>query len=78
MAYRGMRLSPDHQTWKRGFELLQAALKTPIESKKLQRIIKKPLSSDVAPELFEYSAYLVGLGRMSLSMFPASLLSRFH
>lgn len=47
--------------------------KSVAEQKKLARILKKPLNPEIEKELFEYDAFLRGLGRMSLSISISSL-----
>lgn len=62
---------PDRATWKKAFQLYSQAFREPVqeaEKKKLARILKKPIPQEVIDELFDYEAFLRGLGRMSLSM----------
>lgn len=42
---------------------------SPLDSKKLSRIIKKPLKGDIDQGLFQYDAFLRNLGKMNLSAF---------
>ena len=61
---------PDRETWKKAYELYIQAFQSPvkdIEKKKLARLIKKPSRKEVQEWLFDYDAFLRGLGRMSLS-----------
>jgi len=61
---------PDRDTWKEAHKLFLRAFLDPQlaqEKKKLSRILKKPLPESISRELFEYDAFLRGLGRMSLS-----------
>ena len=37
------------------------------DRKKLNKLLKKPVSEVLSKELFDYSAFLRGLGRMNLS-----------
>lgn len=63
-------LEPDRQSWKKAHELYLSAFKAPKapdEQKKLAKILKRPLPEALQSELFEYAAFLRGLGRMSLS-----------
>jgi hypothetical protein len=57
----------DHDLWRAGFEQLCNAIRKPIEMNTLSRIVKRPISSALVPELYDYDAFLRGLGRMSLS-----------
>ena len=64
---------PDRETWKKAYELFLRAFKEPAtetEKKRLHRVLRKPTRKEVADELFEYDAFLRGLGRMSLSECP--------
>lgn len=66
---------PDRATWKKAFQLFVQAFREPAqesEKKKLARVLKKPIPQEVLDELFEYDAFLRGLGRMSLSTSPSS------
>ena len=61
---------PDRMVWKKAHQLYVEAFhepQRPMEKKKLGRIITKPINENVKKELFEYDAFLRGLGRMSLS-----------
>ena len=61
---------PDRATWKKAYQLFVQAFREPVDDahkKKLAKLLKKPLSADIAAELFDYDAFLRGLGRMSLS-----------
>lgn len=68
---RGGQSEPDRAAWKKAYQLYIEAFKepkTPLEKKKLARIVKKPLNAEIDNELFEYDpGFLRGLGRMSLS-----------
>ncbi|EMD30911.1 hypothetical protein CERSUDRAFT_163648 [Gelatoporia subvermispora B] len=62
---------PDRATWKRAYQLFVQAFRDPTDDahkKKLAKLLKKPLSKDIADELFDYDAFLRGLGRMSLNL----------
>ncbi|RDB23340.1 putative protein lysine methyltransferase SET5 [Hypsizygus marmoreus] len=63
---------PDRAAWKKAHILyVQAFLKpkTPEEQTKLAKILKKPITPEIARELFEYDpGFLRGLGRMSLNL----------
>lgn len=62
---------PDQESWKYCFQLYIQAFREPKsapEQKKLARILKKPLDVEIEKDLFNYNAFLCGLGRMSLSM----------
>ncbi|KAI0092344.1 SET domain-containing protein [Irpex rosettiformis] len=62
---------PDRATWKKAFDLYLQAFKEPLqdgERKKLNKLLKKPTRKALADELFEYSAFLRGLGRMNLNL----------
>ncbi|OCH92551.1 SET domain-containing protein [Obba rivulosa] len=62
---------PDRATWKRAYQLFIQAFREPADDahkKKLARLLKKPLSPAIADELFDYNAFLRGLGRMSLNL----------
>lgn len=58
----------DHELWRAAFEQLCKAFREPIESNTLSRVVKRPLSPELVPELFDYDAFLRGLGRMSLNL----------
>ena len=63
-------LEPDRENWRRAFDLYLQAFKeptSPIQQKKLARILKKQISQELQKDTFEYQAFLRGLGRMSLS-----------
>ncbi|KAH7928037.1 SET domain-containing protein [Leucogyrophana mollusca] len=65
-------VEPDRDNWRKAFELYLQAFKEPshaLNQKKLARILKLQLPPDMAKELFEYDAFLRGLGRMSLSWY---------
>lgn len=62
---------PDRETWKTAHELFVRAFRDPAtepERKRLARVLKKPVGKEVADEIFEYDAFLRGLGRMSLNL----------
>jgi hypothetical protein len=66
-------LAPDRATWQQAHTLYLAAFRappTPTARKRLARLLntKRPLREDVDAGLFEYEAFLRGLGRMSLSV----------
>ena len=59
-------------TWKNCYQLYLQAFRTPkstADKKKLARLLKKPLDPEIEKDLFDYDAFLRGLGRMSLSEF---------
>ena len=59
--------------WKKAHKLYVQAFQEPTtdaEKKRLAKLLKKPLPQDVADALFDYEAFLRGLGRMSLSTSP--------
>lgn len=61
---------PDRATWKKAHQLFVQAFQEPPsepEKRKLARLLKKPLRQNIIDELFNYDAFLRGLGRMSLS-----------
>ena len=61
---------PDRESWKKAHELYLGAFKAPKapdEQKRLTRILKRPIPESIQSMLFEYDAFLHGLGRMSLS-----------
>lgn len=67
---RDKGVKPDRENWKKAHELYLLAFKAPKashEQKKLARILKKPVPESIEKDLFEYDAFLHGLGRMSLS-----------
>ncbi|KAF9468274.1 hypothetical protein BDZ94DRAFT_1287217 [Collybia nuda] len=63
---------PDRAAWSKAHALYLQAFSEPpnaVEKRKLSRILKKPLDSKLAGELFDYEAgFLKGLGRMSLNL----------
>lgn len=62
---------PNRETWKQAYQLYVQAFRDPTtegDKKKLSRLLRKPLPKEVADSVFEYDAFLWGLGRMSLSM----------
>ncbi|KIP06875.1 hypothetical protein PHLGIDRAFT_30281 [Phlebiopsis gigantea 11061_1 CR5-6] len=62
---------PDRKTWKKAYDFFIRAFKEPAtepERKRLSKILKRPIRKAVAEELFEYDAFLRGLGRMSLNL----------
>ncbi|KAF8637143.1 hypothetical protein AX17_003047 [Amanita inopinata Kibby_2008] len=62
---------PDRATWKKAFELYVQAFKQPTtvaEQKRLGRMLKKPLQSDIDQELFDYNGFLRHLGKMNLNL----------
>lgn len=73
-VYRLGNAEPDRETWKKAYELFIRAFKEPAsesDKKRLAKILKKPARKEVADEIFEYDAFLRGLGRMSLSKLPS-------
>ena len=61
---------PDRAMWKKAHKLYVQAFQEPAtdaEKKRLAKLLKKPLRQDVSDLLFDYDAFLRGLGRMSLS-----------
>jgi len=64
-------VEPDRESWKKAYELYLWTFKAPKashEQKKLARILKKPIPESIEKDLFEYDAFLHGLGRMSLNL----------
>ena len=63
--------------WKRAHKYYVQAFQDPAtdaEKKRLAKMLKKELPKDISDTLFEYEAFLRGLGRMSLSEWcPLSL-----
>ena len=56
--------------WKKAHKLYVQAFQEPAtdaEKKRLAKLLKKPPPKDVSDALFDYDAFLRGLGRMSLS-----------
>jgi hypothetical protein len=77
--FRSGGAEPDRAVWKKAYGLYLQAFQeplTPIEKKKLKRILAKPLSEEIRLELFEYDAFLRGLGRMSLSKLLVDIIYR--
>ena len=73
------RREPDQVTWNKCYQLYFQAFREPksaADQKKLARIMKKPLDPEIEKYLFEYDAFLHGLGRMSLSTFCFELFLR--
>ncbi|KAG6336301.1 hypothetical protein ID866_2777 [Astraeus odoratus] len=71
ITLRDQGVEPDRETWCKAFELYVHAFKDPkttIEKKKLARVLRKPIPESLERELFEYEAFLRGLGRMSLNI----------
>lgn len=67
---RDKGVEPDRENWKKAHELYICTFSSPKtldEQKKLARILKKPVPETLQRYLFEYDAFLRGLGRMSLS-----------
>ncbi|KII90144.1 hypothetical protein PLICRDRAFT_581341 [Plicaturopsis crispa FD-325 SS-3] len=67
----GPGAEPDRETWQKAHTLFLQAFKEPknsAQAKKLARLIKKPLPEEISRNIFEYDAFLHGLGRMSLNM----------
>ena len=65
---------PDRATWKKAFDLYMHAFRAPAterDKKRLARILKKPIKPEIADAFFTYDAFLLGLGRMSLSTSPS-------
>ncbi|TFY56063.1 hypothetical protein EVJ58_g7864 [Rhodofomes roseus] len=72
---------PDRATWKKAFELYMQAFREPAterEKKRLARILKKPVKPEIADALFTYDAFLLGLGRMSLSQSLPTIVPDSH
>ena len=70
IGWRRLGAEPDRAMWKRAHKLYVQAFQEPAtdaEKKRLAKLLKKPLRQDVADALFDYEAFLRGLGRMSLS-----------
>ncbi|KAI8996255.1 SET domain-containing protein [Trametes punicea] len=66
-----LNAEPDRTMWKKAHKLYVQAFQEPAteaEKKRLARLLKKPLRADVAEALFDYDAFLRGLGRMSLNL----------
>ncbi|KAI0633060.1 SET domain-containing protein [Trametes polyzona] len=66
-----LNAEPDRATWKKAHKLFVQAFQEPsteAEKKRLARLLKKPLRQDIADALFDYDAFLRGLGRMSLNL----------
>ncbi|KXN83197.1 putative lysine methyltransferase SET5 [Leucoagaricus sp. SymC.cos] len=63
---------PDRDAWKKAHRLFVQAFKepgTPLDVKKLAKILKKPLPKNLQTALFDYdTGFLRGLGRMSLNL----------
>ena len=67
--------------WKKAHKLYIQAFHEPAtetEKKRLAKLLKKPLPQDVADALFDYDAFLRGLGRMSLSKCTSKKLPSIH
>ncbi|KZT00270.1 SET domain-containing protein [Laetiporus sulphureus 93-53] len=72
---------PDRETWKKAFQLYVQGFQNPPtvpEQKKLARLLKKALPAEVVGELFNYDAFLLGLGCMSLNLEAHGGLYVFH
>ncbi|KAF8440011.1 hypothetical protein L210DRAFT_3645933 [Boletus edulis BED1] len=70
-ALRDKSIEPDRETWKRAHELYLWTFKLPTspgDQKKLAKVLKKPVPESIQRDLFEYDAFLRGLGRMSLNL----------
>jgi len=62
---------PDQLSWKMCYQLYLQAFRKPksaADKKKLARILKKPLDTEIEEYFFDYDAFLRGLGRMSLNL----------
>ncbi|PCH43168.1 SET domain-containing protein [Wolfiporia cocos MD-104 SS10] len=62
---------PDRETWKKAFRLYVQAFREPLgaaEQQKLARLLRKPLKQEIIDHFFNYDAFLLGLGRMSLNL----------
>ncbi|PSR73034.1 hypothetical protein PHLCEN_2v11138 [Hermanssonia centrifuga] len=62
---------PDRATWKKAYEVYCQAFQNPTsepDKNKLARILKRPIRKEVLDYLFNYDAFLRGLGRMSLNL----------
>ncbi|OSC96407.1 SET domain-containing protein [Trametes coccinea BRFM310] len=66
-----LNAEPDRAMWKKAHKLYLQAFQEPAtdaEKKRLAKLLKKPLRQDIAEALFDYDAFLRGLGRMSLNL----------
>ncbi|KAI0354211.1 SET domain-containing protein [Trametes cingulata] len=66
-----LNAEPDRAMWKKAHKLYVQAFQEPTteaEKKRLAKLLKKPLRQDVVDALFDYDAFLRGLGRMSLNL----------
>ncbi|KAI0363233.1 SET domain-containing protein [Pilatotrama ljubarskyi] len=66
-----LNAEPDRAMWKKAHKLYVQAFQEPsteVEKKRLAKLLKKPLLQDIADALFDYEAFLRGLGRMSLNL----------
>ena len=72
-------VEPDRETWKAAHRLFVQAFRDPPdprERRMLLKILSTPVPEDVCRELFvDYDAFLLGLGRMSLSARCSALAS---
>ncbi|RPD63401.1 SET domain-containing protein [Lentinus tigrinus ALCF2SS1-6] len=62
---------PDRALWKKAHKLYVQAFQEPAtepEKRRLAKLLKKPLPKEVSDTLFDYDAFLRGLGRMSLNL----------
>ncbi|KIJ60899.1 hypothetical protein HYDPIDRAFT_97759 [Hydnomerulius pinastri MD-312] len=80
-ALRDQGVEPDRENWRKAYGLYQQAFKEPKtvgEQKKLAKILKKPISEIMDKDLFDYDAFLRGLGRMSLNIEAHGGLYKLH
>ncbi|KAH9886713.1 SET domain-containing protein [Cubamyces lactineus] len=66
-----LNAEPDRAMWKKAHKLYVQAFHEPAtetEKKRLAKLLKKPLPQNVSEALFDYDAFLRGLGRMSLNL----------
>ncbi|KIJ18321.1 hypothetical protein PAXINDRAFT_167508 [Paxillus involutus ATCC 200175] len=80
-ALREKGAEPDRENWRKAYDLYLQAFKVPKstdEQKKLAKILKKAVDETIQKELFEYDAFLRGLGRMSLNIEAHGGLYKLH
>ncbi|KAF7305950.1 Set-like protein [Mycena chlorophos] len=73
---RSVNKEPQHETWRKGFDLYCAAFHRPPKTtklagdeKRIAAMIRKPLPEEIETALFDYEkGFLLGLGRMSLNL----------
>ncbi|KAL6302608.1 SET domain-containing protein [Sparassis latifolia] len=64
-------VGPDRDTWKKAYMLYVHAFREPpsaYDKKKFAKLVKRPLPEEIMHELFDYDAFLCGLGSMSLNL----------